>query len=303
MNLRSASTTGHEPVDDLIGCPVRTRVDDRTVGRVVDLMMDESGSIRYLDVELDEDGSHVLLPAGNTRLAPEADIVWVYGMTAPAIAGVPTYEGDAQDVDREYERRLTGAYEDAYVEDRYYDRPEYESSTWNTGRAPTREEGEETGRREGRLERLDKLDDYEVAEHEYDPTGWDVIGRDGVEIGEVEVLIGDTGTMKVRYLVVDLHDDILEEDREILVPVGHVHLEPEHRQVLVDALSRDNVGTLPAYTGQAIDRELERDLHSAFNRTYEGDRYYGHPRYRDAGLLRSRRTRTERGAEGVRHPS
>lgn len=290
MELRTASKTSHEHAGELIDCEVRTRVDDRRIGRVEDILIDESGRIRYLDVTREEDDSHVLLPAGNTRFASEGEVVWIYGMTSSAMGEVPAYDGRPADVDRDYERNLTNSYDRAYADDRYYDRPEYESSAWNRGR--TRAAEETPGRREGTLGRLDRLEDYEVADHEHDPRGWDVIGRDGADLGKVDHLIGDTGTMKIRYLVVDLRDDVLENDREILVPAGHVRLEPENRQVRVDALTRENVDAMPAYTGEAIDRDFERKLHGAFARGYEGDRFYQHPRYRDEGLRRRRRTRS-----------
>lgn len=296
MKLRSASTTNHEHAGRLTDCEVRTRSGDEKVGRVSDLLVDDSGRICYLDVRREHDDEHVLLPAGNTRFAPDNDVIWIYGITSTSMRSVPTYDGRPEEIDRDYERRVNRAYDEAYDEGRYYDRPEYDSAAWNRGRTPsaTTDPEREAAREGGRLERLDRLDDIEVADHEHDPRGWDLVGRDGTVIGEIDHLIGDTGTMKVRYLVADLDDDLFEEDREILVPVGHVRLEPEERVVRTDALSRQNLRAFPVYTGDPIDREYERELHRAWGDAYGEDHYYRHPRHRDEGLIgRRRATRTE----------
>lgn len=298
MKLRSASTTNHEHAGRLTDCEVRTRTDDEKIGNVSDLLVDDSGRICYLDVRREDDDEHVLLPTGNTRLAPENDVIWVYGITSSSMRAVPTYDRSPEEIDRDYERRVNGAYDEAYQEGRYYDRPEYDSADWNRGRTPAATTGTEHAetRESGRLERLDSLDDYEVADHEHDPRGWDLVGRDGTVIGEIDHLIGDTGTMKVRYLVADLADDLFEEDREILVPAGHARLEPNERIVRVDGLSRRNVRTMPVYTGGPIDRDHERELHRAWGDAYGGEHYHRHPRHRDEGLV-GRRRGTRTGAE------
>lgn len=112
----------------------------------------------------------------------------------------------------------------------------------------------------GRLARLDELDDYEVADHDPDPRGWEVVGRDGVRIGEVDHLIGDTGTMKVHYLTVDVDDD--HDERQILVPASHARLEDE--RVRVDALDARLTRDVPVYRG-TLDETYERDLRAHFD--------------------------------------
>lgn len=303
MKLRSASTTNHEHAERLTDCEVRTRTDDEKIGHVSDLLVDESGRICYLDVHREADDEHVLLPTGNTRFEPENDVVWIYGVTSSAMRSVPTHDRRPEEIDRDYERRVSGAYDEAYDEDRYYDRPEYDSAAWNSGRTPSaqRDTDNEATRERGRLERLDRIDDYEVADHEHDPRGWDLVGRGGTVIGEIDHLIGDTGAMKVRYLVADLDDDLIDEDREILIPVGHARLEPDEEIVRVDGLSRENVAHLPAYTGDEIDRDYERKLHRAWGDAYGEEDYHRHPRHREEGLVGGRRgARTEKETTGVR---
>ena len=72
---------------------------------------------------------------------------------------------------------------------------------------------------------LDELDDYQVSEGDPDVRGWDVIASDGRKIGEVDELLVDTQAMKVRYLDVDLSDEVIAnaggEDRHVLIPIGY----------------------------------------------------------------------------------
>lgn len=131
-----------------------------------------------------------------------------------------------------------------------------------------------------RIVPLDELEDFEVAEGEPDVTGWDVISADGRKIGEVDQLLVDTDAMKVRYLDVDVSDDLISsgEDRHILIPVGYARLNESEDQVLVDTLHSSDVESLPEYTHGPVSREFESRLHERFGgnshregRTTEGE--------------------------------
>jgi hypothetical protein len=61
-----------------------------------------------------------------------------------------------------------------------------------------------------RIAPLSDFDDRDVAAGDLDVRGWDVIAADGERLGVVDELLIDTGTGRVRYLDVDLEDDLVE---------------------------------------------------------------------------------------------
>jgi hypothetical protein len=113
---------------------------------------------------------------------------------------------------------------------------------------------------------LDQLDDYKVADGDPDVRGWDVLSADGQRIGEVDNLLVDTGAMKVRYLDVEMDDDLLEggTDKHILIPIGYARLDEEDDQIRVDSLDMARLGQLPEYRHGALTREFETDLQTHF---------------------------------------
>ena len=119
---------------------------------------------------------------------------------------------------------------------------------------------------------IGELPDYEVAEGNPDVRGWEVRGSDGQVIGEVDDLLIDTGAMKVRYLDVDLDNDIAPggEDRHILLPIGYARLDREEDCVHVDELRSTELANLPLYDHTPLSREYEHELRGRFDREYSG---------------------------------
>ena len=62
---------------------------------------------------------------------------------------------------------------------------------------------------------VEELRGFEVVEGDPDVRGWEVVGRDGVRIGEVQDLVADAENPAVRYLDVRL-DEIPAGEGEIL---------------------------------------------------------------------------------------
>ena len=139
---------------------------------------------------------------------------------------------------------------------------------------------------------LDQLDDFEVAEGDPDIRGWDVHTADGRRIGEVDDLLVDRLAMKVRYLDVDLDDEVDRsgEDRHILVPIGYARLDEADDRVVVDSLTRADLEAMPLYAHAPVTREYETRLRDRFDRgrelpttaddfyasdIYDPDRFYG----------------------------
>ncbi|QHT71214.1 DUF2382 domain-containing protein [Rhodocytophaga rosea] len=126
---------------------------------------------------------------------------------------------------------------------------------------------------QGSLRRMKEVeDDYKVSDEDPDVRGWDVIGRDGEKLGEVEELIVDTSAMKVRYLDVEIDDDLTvadEDDRHVLIPIGAVNLDHENKFVIAPNLTDQSITSIPAYHGEEISRDFEHKLISAFSPTYQ----------------------------------
>ena len=111
---------------------------------------------------------------------------------------------------------------------------------------------------------LDELDGFEVAEGDPDVRGWQVCGADGSRIGEVDELLVDTESLKVRYLDVGLDDSPPSQDRHILIPVGLARLHESDDRILVDELDGDRLAQLPPYAQEPLTREYESTLLQRF---------------------------------------
>ncbi|MEX2583538.1 MAG: DUF2382 domain-containing protein [Gemmatimonadota bacterium] len=142
-----------------------------------------------------------------------------------------------------------------------------------------------------RIVPLDELNDFKVAEGDPDVRGWDVLSADGRKIGDVDNLLVDATAMKVRYLDVDIDDELLEDgaDRHILIPIGYARLDEDDDQIFVDSLNSTNLMQIPAYRHEALTRDYETTLRGHFDNDfsaepetdfyshdlYDSDRFYG----------------------------
>lgn len=266
---------------------MRTRVDNEKVGKVHDVLLDERSRTRYLDVELDG-GRHVLMPSGEAEVDAGDKVVHVPGLDRKGLSTLPEYDHRPESITPEYARSLDTAYDNAYSAEHHHTRSDY-SAGWARG-------GDKSST--GKLARLDKLDDVKVASDNPDPRGWEVVDAAGRKIGKVDHLIGDTGSMKARYLTVKLDDDLAAGRRQVLMPVGHVDLDTRRNRVVSTGIARDRIGTLPAYEGGTIDRDYERNLTRQYGEAYTGESRYEHPRYR-ADHLNTEEARVERSEEEV----
>jgi uncharacterized protein (TIGR02271 family) len=120
---------------------------------------------------------------------------------------------------------------------------------------------------------LDQLDDFKVADGDPDVRGWEVVASDGRKIGEVDQLLVDTAAMKVRYLDVDVDNDLVAgatdaSDRHVLIPIGYARLDEGSDRVIVDQLASSDIVGLPEYTHGPITRDFESSVRSRFDSGY-----------------------------------
>src|SRR5687768_1026479 len=75
---------------------------------------------------------------------------------------------------------------------------------------------------------------FKIAEGEPNIKGWTVKDAQGRTIGEVDELLFDPQTRKVRYLVLDLEGNVFDlEPRDVLVPIGLAELHESDDDVLL----------------------------------------------------------------------
>lgn len=237
---------------DVRGWEVRTLADERRVGRVEDVLIDDSGALLYLDVEAAAGGRHALVPVARARVDEAANVVWIPGMTREEFEEVPAYAPDAGEVTPEYGDRVWAAYGGVRV---------------GGGAAVRRGPAEGGAEESGRLASLGELDGFDVADEEPDPRGWDVIAADGRTVGKVHELVVDTVAMKVRYLDCDVDEEALgldKEDRHILVPIGYARLDEPNEKVVVDAISAADVRDLPVFERLPVTPREEDELRGRF---------------------------------------
>jgi hypothetical protein len=133
----------------------------------------------------------------------------------------------------------------------------------------------------------DIKNDYEVADDDEDIMDWNVVGRDGRKVGEVEDMIVDMQAMKVRYIEVELDDDLpgVQDDHRVLIPVGMADLDHSNNNVIVSNLDSSQVTSFPPYRGESITRDYENSLMSAFSPGYQAGTaqdatFYDHEHFR-----------------------
>lgn len=155
-----------------------------------------------------------------------------------------------------------------------------------------------------RVARLDELDDYTVADGDPDVRGWKVLGADGQRVGKVDELLVDTEAMKVRYLDVDLDDDVLDagEERHILVPIGYARLDRDEDRIFVDTLNPASLAAMPAYARGPVTPEFEARVRPHFDRDYAAaapvtENFYDHDIYDEERFYATRRGAERRSAE------
>lgn len=113
--------------------------------------------------------------------------------------------------------------------------------------------------------------DFEIADHQPDINGWEIVDSLGNDLGEVEDLIFDSNARKVRYIVasLDLDDESHigneQDDRLVLIPIGILDLDEDDEEVILPEVSATFLASLPTYTpGKTISPAEELAIRYAF---------------------------------------
>jgi hypothetical protein len=94
------------------------------------------------------------------------------------------------------------------------------------------------------LDRLDNLNDFELADGEPDPRGDDLIGRDGEKIGKITELLASPSTRRAYYAVVDGGREL--NNRRIVVPLADMTFKPDDNQAHAPYV-RSQIANAPEY--------------------------------------------------------
>lgn len=162
--------------------------------------------------------------------------------------------------------------------------------------------------------RLEELSgsDFEIADHQPDITGWDIVDSAGYDIGEVEDLIFDKESRKVRYIVSNVHFEVEENSRLVLIPIGIVTLDEDDDEVIIPELSASYLPTLPEYKAGTIVSPAEElairyaflgngglDITSEDPYTSHPDDFYTHEHFNEENFRR--RNHPDRGTMPGEH--
>ena len=114
------------------------------------------------------------------------------------------------------------------------------------------------------LEELSRSD-FEIADHQPDILGWELVDSEGNDIGEVHDLIFDSQEGKVRYIVADINTVQENHTGYVLIPIGIVTFDEDEDEVILPAQYTAAIYTLPPYEkGKTISPVEELAVRYAF---------------------------------------
>jgi uncharacterized protein (TIGR02271 family) len=156
--------------------------------------------------------------------------------------------------------------------------------------------------------RLEELggSDFEIADGQPNIKGWDVKDENGQKIGEVDELLFDKQSLKVRYLIVDLEGNVFDLDtRDVLVPIGIAQLHEKDDDVILPGVTAEHLRSLPDYDKDQLDGDFESKVRNTFagagltgaavagSQLPGSDDFYSHDHFNEDNLYRNRNRGTD----------
>jgi sporulation protein YlmC with PRC-barrel domain len=117
-------------------------------------------------------------------------------------------------------------------------------------------------------ERLEELggSDFKIADGQPNIKGWKVKDTRGQVLGEVEELIFDHTSQKVRYIVLELDGNRVElNSRKVLIPIGLAELHEDDDDVILPNVSDMQLQQLPEYAHEPVTPENESRIREIFS--------------------------------------
>ena len=155
------------------------------------------------------------------------------------------------------------------------------------------------------LQRLNDVDDFDVADGYPDIRGWKVKTPDGQTFGEVDDLVVSISEMRVRYVDVDVDHSFRDafgnagtqagvEEGHALIPIGAVELDDTNDDVIATGLG--DLSAYPRYAGRDISRDYEASLRDRLGAGAVGaagsgsGNFYDHDAFEDQRAYAKRRS-------------
>jgi sporulation protein YlmC with PRC-barrel domain len=226
---------------DFVGWTVSDSRGDK-LGTVDDLLIDRQGRVRFLSVNQGLFKKRVLLPVEMMSWGDGSLVLSDW--TSEQLRGLPPYDHDLP-ITAEVLDEMGRAFP------RFY--------------APQGVSAPAT-RLEAQIVPLREAKGFRLSGSSPDLTGWTVFGADGERVGKVAGMLVDPVAMTVRYLAIDVADDLfrLSDDRLVVIPTERVDLRERGNDVWVQGLGAHDVAHLPAYTGGPLDPLIVQRVDEAF---------------------------------------
>jgi hypothetical protein len=273
------------PTGDLAG--LRTHdVEDRPVGALFGALSEQpTGLIRYLDVELDGPEKHVLVPIGHARIDTGGvePRVRLRAATFEDLLAVPEYRPDRTEVDAGYHERLLEAYGRVFYGAHYYAHPSFDHDTVFGGAGQV-DAVSTTGPADGdgvgagaaaTVQPMSRLPERGAARIGRNLLGRRVVDSRGEAVGEVTDLLVETRSHAPRYALIDL----TQPPRSTAVPLGFLDARADGEELIVRALTADEVRLLPPCEG-SLTRQQENRIRTFIEGRLSGERTFQRPDFR-----------------------
>jgi len=140
-----------------------------------------------------------------------------------------------------------------------------------------------------KLEFVEDLSDYKIHHDDTDIRDFDVKLTSGEVVGEVEGLLADVAAKRIRYVEIEIEDDVInrhtlghysEDDRHVLIPIGLVTIDKTAQTVLINGIGFDHMVNYPRYrrdVGYTTAYELDTNNYLAdfheYGSTYNRETY------------------------------
>lgn len=111
------------------------------------------------------------------------------------------------------------------------------------------------------LRRLDDLDDWEIAEGEPDPRGWDLIGRDGESLGTIDTLLASPSTQRAYYAIVSSGGWLSDRKGSRAVPLAEIDFGREDGKAYAP-YTQEEIWNAPEWREEAWDEMATREYWS-----------------------------------------
>lgn len=144
---------------------------------------------------------------------------------------------------------------------------------------------------------LKELENFVREETGYDIRSWKVKDSNDEEVGIITDVVVDPSQKTVRYIDMAMHTSE-GDNKNLIIPIGHVSLEMDNRAVKLPDLSKEELRKLPVYDDTPVSRAYEvavrKRLQPDFNEEDPGLDFYDHALYKRGVFMDQR----EKGLKG-----